>query len=168
MIKSYFKMAWRALAKNRLFSIINIGGLSIGLATGIILLLAITDELAFDKFHTNLKDIYVLMLNHSIGNSISTGRATPGPLAASLRNEIPDIKYVVRFSDQSGQLVRMGDKSIYQTAMYADPDFFNMLSFPAIEGNTAAAMNDPRRLWSRNILRRHSLAMRIRLESQFC
>ena len=128
MIRSYLKMAWRALAKNRLFSIINIGGLSVGLATGIILLLVITDELSYDKFHANLKDIHVLMVNHKIGNAISTGRATPGPLAASLRNEIPDIKYVVRLSDELGQLVRAGDKSIYQTAMYADPDFFNMLS----------------------------------------
>src|SRR5580704_17754452 len=117
MVRSYFKMAWRALAKNRLFSIINIGGLSVGLATGIILLLVITDELSYDKFHKNLKDIYVLMMNHKIGDNISTGRATPGPLAASLRNEIPDIKYAVRLSDMPEQLVRVGDKSIYQTAM---------------------------------------------------
>ncbi len=143
MIRSYLKMAWRALAKNRLFSIINIGGLSVGLATGIILLLVITDELSYDKFHANLKDIHVLMVNHKIGNAISTGRATPGPLAASLRSEVPDIKYVVRLSDESGQLVRAGDKSIYQTAMYADPDFFNMLTFPAVEGNTVTAMRDP-------------------------
>ena len=143
MIRSYLKMAWRALTKNKLFSIINIGGLSVGLATGIILLLVITDELSYDKFHTNLKDIYVLMVNTRIGNTISTGRATPGPLAASLRNEIPDIKYAVRLSDESGQLVRAGDKSIYQTAMYADPDFFNMLSFPAVEGKTVTALKDP-------------------------
>jgi putative ABC transport system permease protein len=143
MLKSYFKMAWRALTKNKLFSIINIGGLSVGLATGIILLLVITDELSYDKFHTNLKDVYVLMMNHTIGGNISTGRATPGPLAVSLRNEIPDIKYVVRFSDESGQLVQAGEKSIYQTAMYADPDFFNMLSFPAVEGDAASALNDP-------------------------
>jgi len=143
MLKSYFKMACRMLAKNKLFSIINIGGLSVGLATGIILLLVITDELSYDKFHTNLKDVYVLMVNHTIGGDISTGRATPGPLAASLRNELPDIKYVVRFSDESEQLVRAGEKSIYKAAVYADPDFFKMLSFPGIEGDAAAALNDP-------------------------
>src|ERR1700722_407912 len=98
MIQSYLKMAWRALAKNKLFSFINIGGLAVGLATGIILLLVITDELSYDKFHVHLKDIYVLMQNHDLDGHISTGRATPGPLAASLRSEIPEIKYAVRFS----------------------------------------------------------------------
>jgi putative ABC transport system permease protein len=143
MIQSYFKMAWRALAKNKLFSFINIGGLAVGLATGIILLLVITDELSYDKFHAHLKDIYVLMQNHDLDGHISTGRATPGPLAASLRSELPEIKYAVRFSDESGQLVRAGDKSLYQTVMYADSDFFHMLSFPAVEGDASAALKDP-------------------------
>ena len=143
MIQSYLKMAWRALAKNKLFSFINIGGLAVGLATGIILLLVITDELSYDKFHAHLKDIYVLMQNHDLGGKISTGRATPGPLAASLRSELPEIKYAVRFSDESGQLVRSGDKSLYQTVMYADSDFFHMLSFPAVKGDASAALRDP-------------------------
>jgi putative ABC transport system permease protein len=143
MIQSYFKMAWRALSKNKLFSFINIGGLAVGLATGIILLLVITDELSYDKWHTQLKDIYVLMQNHDLGGHISTGRATPGPLAASLRSELPEIKYAVRFSDESGQLVRSGDKSLYQTVMYADSDFFHMLTFPAVRGDASAALRDP-------------------------
>src|ERR1700760_2383541 len=129
MIRSYLTMAWRALAKHKLFSIINIGGLSVGLATGIILLLVITDELSYDKFHANLKDIDVLMMNHGFSSGeVSTGRTTPGPLAASLRNEIPDIQYVVRVSDESGQLVRAGNKSIYQRALFVDEDFLRMFS----------------------------------------
>jgi putative ABC transport system permease protein len=143
MIQSYLKMAWRALTKNKLFSFINIGGLAVGLATGIILLLVITDELSYDKFHAHLKDIYVLMQNHDLGGNISTGRATPGPLATSLRSEIPEIKYAVRFSDESGQLVRSGDKSLYQTVMYADSDFFHMLTFTAVKGDASAALRDP-------------------------
>src|ERR1700735_1260846 len=116
MISSYFKMAWRSLTKNRLFSFINIGGLSVGLATGIIILLVITDELIYDHFHRNLKDIYVLMKTQNLNGNVSTGRAVPGLLAAAVRSEIPEVKYVARISDESGQLVQAGDKTLYETA----------------------------------------------------
>jgi putative ABC transport system permease protein len=143
MISSYFKMAWRSLTKNRLFSFINIGGLSVGLATGIIILLVITDELSYDHFHRNLKDIYVLMRSQNLNGNINTGRAVPGQLAAAVRSEIPEVKYVARISDESGQLIKAGDKTLYETAMYTDPDFLRMLSFQAVEGDAIAALQDP-------------------------
>ncbi|MEO7768649.1 MAG: ABC transporter permease, partial [Ferruginibacter sp.] len=143
VIKNYFKIAWRSLVKNKVSSLINIGGLSIGLATGIIILLVVTDELSYDKFNSNLNDIYLLMKHHDINGDISTGRNTPGPLAASIRNEIPEIKYTVRFSQEGQQLLTVGDKSIYENAVYVEPDFFNMMSFPAREGNPVAALKEP-------------------------
>jgi putative ABC transport system permease protein len=142
MLKNYFKIALRNIMKNKLSSFINIGGLSVGLATGIIILLFITSEFSYDKFNVNLNDIYLLMKNQNMNGNIITGKTTPGPLAASVRNEIPEIKYSARTA-QNNELIRNGDKSIYTNTMYTDADYFNMMSLPAIEGNPAEALQQP-------------------------
>ncbi len=79
MLKNYFKIALRNILKNKLSSFINIGGLSVGLATGIIILLFITNELSYDKFNVNLNDIYLLMMNQNMNGDIITVNTTPGP-----------------------------------------------------------------------------------------
>jgi putative ABC transport system permease protein len=60
MFKNYFKTAWRSLWKNKFYTLINISGLGVGLATGIMLLLWVQNELSYDKFHKDYKDIYQL------------------------------------------------------------------------------------------------------------
>jgi putative ABC transport system permease protein len=142
MIRNYFKMAWRNLMKNKISSVINISGLAVGLATGIIILLVIVDELSYDKFHANLKDIYLVMKNDKTENDVFTADVTPGQLAQTLRDELPDIKYAVRTSQGGTQLLRVGDKSLYEQGIYAEPDFFNMMSFQAIEGDPVAALKE--------------------------
>ncbi len=128
--------------KNKVFSFINIGGLSIGLATGIVILFVIVNELSYDKFNKNLSDTYLLMKNQDISGDISTGKTTPGPLAASIHNEIPGVKYTARTSGQS-DLVRAGDKTLYANTIYTDADFFNIMSFPALKGNAVEALKQP-------------------------
>ncbi|SFD22801.1 ABC-type transport system, involved in lipoprotein release, permease component [Chitinophaga sp. CF118] len=136
-------MAWRNLLKNKVSSFINICGLSVGFATGIIILLVVLDEGSYDKFHVHLKDTYLLMRTQYLSEETKTGTATPGPLAASLRAEIPEVKYAARVAFAGDQLVRNGDKSTYEDCMYAEPDFFNIMSFPALEGNPLAVLREP-------------------------
>ncbi len=136
-------MAWRNLVKNKVSSFINIGGLSVGLATAIIIMLVIVNEVSYDTFNTNLADIRLLMKNQNMNGDIKTGRQTPGPLAATLRNQIPEIKFAARASQSGSELLRNGDKSIYLNGIYADPDFFNIMTLPALEGNPIAALNEP-------------------------
>jgi len=143
VIKNYLKMAWRNIVKNKVSSIINIGGLSVGLATAIVIMLVIVNELSYDKFNTNLGDIRLLMKNQNMNGDIITGRQTPGPLAASVRSEIPEAKYVARVSQSGSELLRNGDKSIYFNGIYADPDFFRMMTFPSVEGNPVVALSEP-------------------------
>lgn len=142
MLKNYFKIAFRNLFRNKVSSFINIGGLAVGLATGIVILLVIVNEFSYDKFNTNLADTYLLMRNQNMNGDIITGRTTPGPLAESVRNEIPEIKYAVRTSQQT-DLVRIGDKTFYTNDIYTDADFFNIMSLPAIQGNPADALSQP-------------------------
>jgi len=143
VIKNYLKMAWRNIVKNKVSSIINIGGLSVGLATAIIIMLVIVNELSFDKYNTNLADIRMVMKNQNMNGDIITGRQTPGPLAESVRSEIPEAKYVARVSQAGSELLRNGEKSIYFNGIYADPDYFKMMTFPSLEGNPVVALNEP-------------------------
>src|SRR4051812_44002856 len=96
MITNFLKTAWRNLWANRTSSLINIGGLAIGLSTAIIILLVIVDESSYDKFHTNLQHIYLLMKNQKKVDGISTGDATAGPMAAHIRSNMPETKYSAR------------------------------------------------------------------------
>ncbi len=143
MIKNYIKMAWRSLIKNKVSSFINIGGLSIGLATAIVIMLVIVNEVSYDTFNTNLADIRLLMKNQNMNGDIITGRQTPGPLAEGVRAEIPEVKFAARSSQMSSELLRNGDRSIYLNGIYADPDFFKIMTLPAVEGNPVTALNEP-------------------------
>ena len=136
-------MAWRNLFKNKVSSFINITGLAVGLATSIIIMLVVVNDFSYDKFNTNLKDIYLLMKNQKQADGISTGDATAGPMAATLRNEMPGTKYASRVAYFDNQVINANNKIIYESGIYAEPDLFNIMTFPAIEGNPALALQDP-------------------------
>src|SRR5690242_15642538 len=107
MLKNYFKTAWKNLLANKVSSIINISGLAIGLATAVIILLVIVDELSYDKSHTNLQRIYLLMKNQKKADGISTGDVTAGPIAANIRNNMPETKYVARISYFDNSIIKI-------------------------------------------------------------
>lgn len=143
MLHNYILVSWRNIVKDKVSSIINIGGLAVGLAITIMLLLWIRDAMSYDKFHAHLPQIHQLMLNQQIGGDIGTSRSVAGPLAAVLREDVPDIKYVSRTTYTNQQMVHAGENSFYEKGFYAEPDFFRMLSFGALEGNPVTALQDP-------------------------
>lgn len=143
MLKSFFKMAWRSLLKNKVSSIVNISGLAVGLATGIIILLVIVDELSYDHFNKNLADIRLLMKNQYMPDYVNTSKTTPGQLAAAVRAEIPEIKYAARSCRGWDAQIGYKDKSIYLESLYAEPDFFNIMTFQPVKGNAAEALQEP-------------------------
>ncbi len=142
MLKSYLILAWRNLFKNKISSLINIGGLVVGLSTSILILLMIVDEFSYDSFHSNIASIYLLMKNQQNADGINTGSSTAGPMAAALRNEMPETKYAVRVAGFGGELTRAGDKTVYESGIYADPDLFRMMSFHTVKGDPATALQD--------------------------
>jgi putative ABC transport system permease protein len=140
MFKNYLKIAWRSLLKNKTSSIINISGLAVGLAIGVLVLLFVLDEFSYNTFHTNLTDIHLMMERQKVGNEIHIGKSVSGPLAAALRSDVPEIKYASRQSYPSQQLINAGDKSLYDKGMYADPDYFRIMTYPAIDGDPVTAL----------------------------
>lgn len=142
MIRNYFKMAGRSLVKNKMSALINIFGLTIGLATGMLGILLIKDETGHDKFHKNLSDIHVLMVNSQNEGRVVTGQSVPGKLGAILRNQVPEVQYMSYVADVNDCLLSYNGKSIYERGLYAEPDLFNIMQFPAVKGNPVAALRE--------------------------
>ncbi len=143
MIRSILKMAWRSLLKNKLSSVINIGGLAVGLATSILVLLLITEEISYDNFHVHMQDIFIVLKNQQQADGISTGQATAGPMAAVMRSNIPEAKFTSRISYFGDELTEGGGKTLNTSGIYTDPGFFSMMSFPAIKGDPVKLLADP-------------------------
>jgi putative ABC transport system permease protein len=139
MLKSYFTMAWRSLLRNKVASAINISGLTIGLSAGIIVLLFVMDRLGANKFNKNYKAIYEVMFNYKRSETVVTDRFTPFPLGAAIRKEMPAVQTMAR-TRLTQCLTQYGSKILYQSAMYAEPDYFRMMTFPALKGDPIATL----------------------------
>src|ERR1019366_7249569 len=98
MIKNYLKTAWRNLLKNKFYSLINIAGLTAGLAIGILILLWVQDELSFNSFHKKAADIYRLELFGGTGTSRQIYSIDVAPIGPLAKQELPDIKDQVRIT----------------------------------------------------------------------
>ena len=144
MLTNYLKIALRNLLRHKAFSFINILGLALGMTCSVLTMLWVQNELSFDKFHQNGPQLYRVMANLNWGE-ISTGEATPQPLAEALRKEIPEITHAVNMTnwDASG-LFKAGGKTNKETkGRYASAELFRMFSFPLVQGNPKTALAAP-------------------------
>lgn len=142
MFKNYFKTAWRSLLKNKFYTIINICGLAVGLATGIMLLLWVQNELSYDKFHKDYQQIYLLSAHFKSGdNDNLTYTGVPAPLAVFAKS-IPEVQSVVRTQSEFNQNLSYQKKNkIFDgnVIAYADTSFFSMFDFRFLKGNQFTA-----------------------------
>ena len=137
MIKNYFKIAWRNLMKYKTFSFIKIFSLAVGLVAAIFIFLWVMDEMSFDKFHANAKNIYSVMTNNKYPDGrIETYPATSALLKDAIRNEIPEIDKIALLSMETDALVRYNVNSFNEQGLYADSSMFSLFSFPLLQGNS--------------------------------
>jgi ABC-type antimicrobial peptide transport system permease subunit len=145
MLKSYFKIAWRNLLKDRQFTFLNLVGLSTGLACTLLIYLWVTDELNVDKFHENDARLFQVLVNNQNAGVIGTGTATPGLLAQALAKEMPGVKYAAATVPTIGlkkTTLSAGDHVTKAVGQYADKDYFNMFSWHLIQGKNAEVLAD--------------------------
>ena len=142
MIKIYLKIAWRNLMKNKVFSFINILGLTIGITVCMMIFLFIMNEFSFDKFHARGKNIYRIMRGSDSANDWSPYLSPP--YATALVNDYPgEIKKAVRVMPTNG-LISFDDNAFNEKKLYlTDSDFFSFFSFPLVKGNAATVLKDP-------------------------
>ena len=139
MFNNYLKVALRVIIKQKTYSIVNIAGLALAMASCIIMSLWIINQLSYDKFHKNSESIYQVLMQ---GNQ-SDNPSTPWPLAKALKEDFPEIDKSTRISSLDETLVNFNNKSFYENnILIVDPDFFNIFSFPFIAGDSKSVFND--------------------------
>ncbi|SEI53647.1 putative ABC transport system permease protein [Dyadobacter sp. SG02] len=136
MISNYFKIAWRNLVNHKVYSAINIFGLTSGLVVGILILLWVRNELGFDRFHGNHEHIYRVLSNMGKGEDRRIWANSHAPIATFAKAEIPEIENAVRIKNSTDFVVfRYKDKQIRQEKQgYVDPAFFKMFDFKMLKG----------------------------------
>src|SRR6476659_10162386 len=134
MIKNYLKIAWRNIVRNKVFSIINIMGLALGLSCSLLIMLWVNDEKNIDAFHANGKYLYQVYERNFYDGKVDAGYPTQGLLAEELKRVVPEIKYASGFEYASApgteSTFEAGNKIARMNGMFAGEDFFSMFSYP--------------------------------------
>lgn len=136
MFKNYFLVTVRNLKRNRIYSLLNIIGLAVGMAVFILIALYVQYELSFDKYFENSDRIYRV---------VREGRSfTPAPLGAALKENIPEVEVTATFMRRSNTLVSYEQNNFLEDEFYwADPETFEIFSLPFLSGDPKTALNDP-------------------------
>lgn len=135
MFNHFFKIFYRTTLKNGTYSLINVSGLAVGLASSILILLWVIDEVTFDQFHKDKERIFKIMGNHTYPDNTATMEATPGPLAVALK-ELPEIEESCHFTDQGGRILFASkDKSLYEEGIYGESSMFKIFTIPLVGGS---------------------------------
>lgn len=143
MFKNYLKIAYRNLVKNKAHSLINVAGLSVGMAVAMLIGLWIWDELSFDKNFRNYDSIVRVMQNQTANGEVNSLKAMPIPVAYELRHTFAnDFTHVVLSSWTNPHLISFGNKNISSTGNYMEPDAADMLTLDMAAG-TREALTDP-------------------------
>ncbi|WP_224746289.1 ABC transporter permease [Mucilaginibacter glaciei] len=139
MLRTYLKLAYRNILKDKAYAALNIAGLAIGLAASILILLWVQNELSYDKFHANAGQIY--RVTSSIGDFKAA--ITPSGMPAGLKADIPAVKNIVRLSSANTTLFEKGSQKFEEKRVfYADPSFMDVFSFPLVQGDRATALSN--------------------------
>jgi putative ABC transport system permease protein len=142
MFRNYFKIAWRNLLRNKTFSLINISGLAIGMASAVLILLWIQNEVSYDKFHENGPRIYEVWNRMERNGEISNWNTTPKVLAKTVQQDFPEVEHVVRENGIGSILFNVGEKRVTASGDIADSNFLQVFSFPLLKGDPKTALAD--------------------------
>ncbi|MGN6354890.1 MAG: ABC transporter permease [Parafilimonas sp.] len=142
MFKNYLTIAWRNLKRNKIYSFINIAGLSIGLACAMLIILYVKDEVSFDKFHHNVNNIYRIVSKNKHNGQEYKSSNTGYLQGPRFTQNVPGIESFVRV--QSGREdIQLGNDVKSQDVLYVDSVFFNVFTFPLLHGDAKTCLKDP-------------------------
>ncbi|NML23664.1 FtsX-like permease family protein [Pseudoflavitalea sp. G-6-1-2] len=143
MLKSYFLIAIRNLKRNKVFSVINIAGLALGLTCSLLVMLWVLDERSVDQFHANKDRLYSVYQRQYSDGKTTGGHYTPGMLAQELKKLFPEVEASTGLAWNDWLTFQVGDKIVQMEGNHADSDFFKMFSYPLLEGKPQSALSDP-------------------------
>ncbi|MEZ5043412.1 MAG: ABC transporter permease [Saprospiraceae bacterium] len=144
MIKNYFKIAWRNLLRNKLYSLLNIGGLALGLATCVVILLFVKNELSYDRFNEKADRMVRVVFRADIdGGKINEANVMP-PTAQTLLNDYPEVEEATRLRSYGKPKVNIGENTFKEGKFaFVDANFFQVFTLPLIKGDPQTALIEP-------------------------
>ncbi len=144
MFSNYLKTAWRNLVRNKIFSAVNIVGLSIGIAVCFVIMLYVQDELSYDRFNEKANRMVRVLFRADInGGKINEANVMP-QLAQAVKNDYPEVEDATRMRLYGAPKITYNDKSFKDDELvFVDPNFFNVFTLPLIEGDARTALLQP-------------------------
>jgi putative ABC transport system permease protein len=144
MFKNYVMIAWRNLRRQKVYSLITVSGLALGIAAFLLIAVWVLHELSFDRFHENASSIFQVFEKRHFPDQVRHSFRTPGPLSEQLKEHFPEIRESARVAMTGERVMRCSDKIFYEDQIITvDPEFFSMFSFPFIEGDKETALRSP-------------------------
>lgn len=144
MYKSYFKIAWRNLLRNKTLFAINIAGLAMGIATCLVILLFVVDELSFDRYHAKADRIARVVLKGKVNGEVIKEAVTAAPVGPTLKNEFPEVVEATRLRNGGFPKIAYENKSLKNNKLaFVDPNFFQVFTIPFLQGNPETALLEP-------------------------
>lgn len=144
MIRNYLKIAFRNLWRNKGFSVINIFGLAIGIATCLIIMLFVTNELSYDRFNKKANDIVRISFRGNVQGQKMNESTVMAPVAQTLKNDFPEVKEATRIRDHGTPKLMYADKSFREDHFaFVDSNFFRVFTLPLVQGDAATALREP-------------------------
>lgn len=147
MLANYLKILFRGFVRNKVFSLINLLGLSVGLSCSLLIALYVVDEFAVETHHAKLDRVYLMTIEASWGGQTQKWTGVPNKVAPTVAKEIPEVERAVRlFSHEFGNLAFVASdevKSSEKTLGWGDPEIFEVLSYTFLKGDPATALTRP-------------------------
>jgi putative ABC transport system permease protein len=144
MFTNYIKTAIRNLWKNKTFSLINIGGLAIGMAVSFLILLYVLNEVTYDRFNENYAHIYRMATKIDAQGRHLEVPSVPAPLGPALVAQFPEVIRAARLQGRGKGIISYEDKLFEESRIYhADPDLFRVFTIPAVRGNPETWLEAP-------------------------
>ncbi len=144
MIKNIFRIIFRNIARQKGFTIINLTGLAVGMATSLLILMWVMDELSYEKFNEHAGQIYMVNQDQFYTGDRFRVQVTPHPCAPVWKERIPEIRETSRLVVLPKLLFRIGDKVFYETQIKAaDSGMLKVFTLPLVSGDARSALRDP-------------------------
>ncbi|MCB0804229.1 MAG: ABC transporter permease [Bacteroidales bacterium] len=145
MIRNYLISLYRNIVRNKFYSVLNILGLSVGLAAAIFILLYVQDELSFDKYNEKYERIYRLESDFTISGKHDHFAIVPVPMGPAIKTEYPEVESFCRMMEAGNTLFRAHDKEYYEDFFYfADSTVFDIFTYQLIQGDPKTCLTEPK------------------------
>ena len=146
MLKNYWKIVIRLIQRKKMFSLLNLAGLTIGLTGSLLILLYVGFELGYDRFHEDADNIYRVYM-HQPGNKVTGSTkdlwvTTPMILKPTWRNDLPEIELIANIRN-AGVVFQKNEQLFDENVLFADPEFLEIFTFPLVSGNKKTALVNP-------------------------